>query len=312
MPPTAHPASAPLASPVGRRTWPDRWFQWRNGLLASPAFRRWAAAFPLTRGIARRRAAGVFDLVAGFVYSQVLVACVRLDLFAILRGGPQPVSWVAQRTGLTDAATTRLLAAAAALRLAERRPDGRYGLGVLGASLVGNDGVLAMVEHHADLYADLADPVALLAGASGPTRLGRYWAYASGGPTGLSPDAVGRYSTLMSASQPLVADEILEAYPVARHRCLLDVGGGEGTFLLHVAARVPHLRLLLADVPAVADRAASRFEAAGLSGRATTWGGDFFQDTLPTGADLATLVRVVHDHDDDRALALLQAVRRAL
>ncbi len=35
----------------------------------------------------------------------------------------------------------------------------------------------------------------------------------------------------MAASQPLVADEILDAYPFARHRCLLDVGGGDGSFL---------------------------------------------------------------------------------
>ena len=33
---------------------------------------------------------------------------------------------------------------------------------------------------------------------------------------------------------------------------------------------------------------------------------------LPAGADLITLVRVLHDHDDQPAMALLRAVRRAL
>jgi len=41
-------------------------------------------------------------------------------------------------------------------------------------------------------------------------------------------------------------------------------------------------------------------------------GGDFLSDPLPAGADVASLVRVVHDHDDASALALLQAARRAL
>jgi demethylspheroidene O-methyltransferase len=57
----------------------------RNRLLASPGFQRWAAAFPLTRPVARRHTRELFDLVAGFVYSQVLAACVALDLFEDLR-----------------------------------------------------------------------------------------------------------------------------------------------------------------------------------------------------------------------------------
>lgn len=301
------------SAPPPRRGWSDRWFDWRNRLLADPAFRRWAATFWPTRAIARRRAAEVFDLVAGFVYSQVLLACVRLDLFELLAQGAQPVGWIAQRTGLAEPAVERLLAAAASLQLTERRPDGRYGLGTRGASLVGNQGVLAMVEHHAELYADLADPVALLAGTSAASRLGQYWAYARADrPDGLGAEQVGRYTALMSASQPLVADEILDAYPLATHRRLLDVGGGAGTFLLRAAERAPHLQLVLADLPPVAVRAAEAFAAAGLADRASTWGGNFLADPLPQGADLATLVRVVHDHDDDAALRLLQAVRQAL
>ena len=61
-----------------------RWQALRDRLLASPDFRRRALAFAPARWIARRRAAALFDLVAGFVYSQVLVACVRCSLFELL------------------------------------------------------------------------------------------------------------------------------------------------------------------------------------------------------------------------------------
>ena len=68
----------PLASPAGSAGgWADRFYAWRNGLIRSPRFQRWAASFPLTRPVARRKANALFDLVAGFVYSQVLLACVR-------------------------------------------------------------------------------------------------------------------------------------------------------------------------------------------------------------------------------------------
>ncbi len=97
-----------------------------------------------------------------------------------------------------------------------------------------------------------------------------------------------------------------------RHRCLLDVGGGDGSFLAAAGRRAPALRLWLFDLPAVAERARARLAAAGLAGRAVASGGDMFRDSLPAGADLVSLVRVVHDHDDDAALALLRAVRAAL
>lgn len=291
----------------------DRLLAVRDRLLASNAFRRWAAAFPLTRPIARRRATALFDLGAGFVYAQVLAACVRLQVFDRLFEGPATAVELAPRLGLTAAAAERLLAAAVPLRLVSRRSGGRYGLGPLGAAVVDNPGVAAMIEHHALLYADLADPVALLRGEVGETELMRYWAYArSQRPSDLNPDKVARYSALMAASQPMVAAEILAAYPLARHRCLLDVGGGEGAFLVEVAAAAPELHLMLFDLPPVAERARVRFAARGLAGRAQAFGGSFFADELPNGADIVSLVRVIHDHDDAAAMAILRAARRAL
>ncbi|RYF42828.1 MAG: methyltransferase [Comamonadaceae bacterium] len=307
------PLTLQVPRPAGAAGWSDRWQDWRNRLLASPLFQRRAAAFMLTRPVARRRAGELFDLVAGFVYSQVLLACVRLRLFDILAEGPATAPQLAQRTGLPEPGAARLLDAAVALRLVQRRSHGRYGLGVLGAPMAGNPALAAMVEHHTELYADLADPVALLRCETGAARLAAYWPYAGGqAPGTLQEGQVGAYSALMSASQPLVAGEILDAYPVARHRRLLDIGGGEARFLVQAAARAPGIDLVLFDLPAVAARAATCLAQAGLAGRARTVGGDFFKDPLPRGADLATLVRVVHDHDDGRVLALLKAVHAAL
>ncbi len=170
-----------------------------------------------------------------------------------------------------------------------------------------------MVTHHAMLYADLADPVALLRGDAGQTRLSAYWAYARAAqPAEAAPADVGAYTALMAASQALVSNEILDAYPVRRHSTLLDVGGGDGSFLQAAAARAPGLQLVLFDLPAVAARAESRFASAGLAGRARSIGGSFLSDSLPTGADLISLVRVVHDHDDDSVRHLLRQAWLAL
>jgi demethylspheroidene O-methyltransferase len=299
-------------------SWLERLRDWRHRTVARPGFQRWAAAFPLTRPMARREARDVFDLVAGFVYSQVLLACVRLNVFDLLGEGPMPADQLAERLGLGAEGAERLVAAAVALELLERRSAGRVGLGRLGAPLVNNRAITSMVEHHATLYADLGDPVALLRREGRPAMAG-YWPYeAAAGPSSgmspaaLSPERVAEYSALMSASQPLVTQEVVDAYRFDRHRVLLDVGGGEGSFITAVAAQAPRLQLMLFDLPAVAELARARLAAAGLAGRATTHGGDFFNDELPRGADIVSLVRVAFDHPDERVLRLLKNVRKAL
>ena len=250
----------------------------------------------------------MFDLCAGFVYSQVLLACVQLDVFAILhREGSVPLPRLAPLLGLPAQRAACLLDAAVALRLLQRRRD-VYCLGPLGAAMIGNPGISAMIRHHAAFYTDIADPAALLRDETGDTALSRYWAYATAAqPAELAGDEVGDYSALMAASQPMIAAEALDAYPLRRHRCLLDLGGGEGAFLEQVARRWPHLQLMLFDLPAVADRGRKR-----LGERATCFGGDFRHDPLPTGADIISLVRVLHDHDDAPALAILRRAREAL
>ncbi len=297
--------------------WPEAWLRRRDRWLSNPRFQHWATAFLPTRGLARRRAHALFDLCAGFVYSQVLLACVRLGVLEALRAGPRSLDDVAGAVALEPAAARRLLDAAAALDLVARRRTraglSGYGLGGAGAALLGNAAVLAMIEHHPLLYADLADPVALLRGELERTALGDYWAYAqSARPDAVAPEAVRAYSALMSRSQPLVADLVLDAYDVGRHRQLLDLGGGEGGFALSALARAPELRCTVFDLPPVAARARERFAALGLEGRATAVGGDFFAAPLPAGADLISLVRVLHDHDDDAVIGLLRAARAAL
>ena len=295
------------------RPWLERGLGWRDRLLRSPRFQRWAAGFPLTRPIARRRTRALFDLCAGFVYSQVLLACVQLRLFEILAEGPQSLETLSRRLCLAPEAAERLMRAATALGLAARRGRGRYGLGPHGAALAGNPGIAAMIEHHRLFYADLADPVALLRGEAGDTELSRYWPYAGAKPSeALSSEGVAPYTALMAASQPMIAAEVLAAYPLERHSCLLDVGGGDGSFLRAVHARAPDLRLMLFDLPPVAAQARARFAALGLSETVTVEGGNFLADPLPRGADIVSLVRVIHDHDDAAALAILNAVHRAL
>ena len=303
--------SESLPQPAGPRPWRDAYLSARNRLFADPRFQRWAADFPLTRPIARKRAQGLFDLVAGFVYSQTLGACVRLKLFERLRDGPLTVGQLATTLDLPWGATVRLLGAAHGLGLVEAAGPDRYALGAQGAALLGAAGLMEMIEHHARLYSDLGDSVGLLRRGAG--ELAGYWPYAtSTAPGGAGEHDVAGYSALMAATQPAVAADLLAAYPVGRHRRLMDVGGGEGGFLEAAGAKASTLELMLFDLPAVAERARARLGRADLLARTTIVEGDFLSQPIPQGADLITLVRILHDHDEAGVATLLRAIRAAL
>lgn len=305
--------AAGLSPSLASRSWRDRWRDWRDARLASPAFRRWASSWALPRLLVRRRARSLFDLMAGFVYSQTLLACVRLRLIDHVAQGPQTAECLSALTGVPLAGLQRLLDAACSLELLERRDTGAYGLGVLGAPMVHDGGIAAMVEHHALLYEDLRDPVALIKADAPSGLMAQYWVYVHTRQPGALTDAqVAAYSGLMTATQPMIAEEVLHAVPLAGRHCLMDVGGGEGRFIAQAAVHAPHLRLMLFDLPAVAQRARERLTRAGLAGRCAVHGGDFSGQELPRGADVITLIRVCFDHPDSVVLEILRRIHQAL
>jgi len=293
----------------------DKLFIWKDRLIASRKFQRDASHIPIFSSISRHRAKGVFDLMAGFVYSQILLGCVRINLFEHLADGPLTIDELATKVDLPFKGLERLLLGAQSLDLIETR-QGRYALGSLGAPLVGNHALLSMIEHHSALYQDLRDPISLLRGDLKEKALESYWPYITEHSEELKSlsavQKVAQYSELMSASLPLVADEIIDAYDFNQHQCLLDIGGGQGTFIHLVSQQVKNLQFKLFDLPGVATLAQEKLNQQLGHGHVECIGGDFFNDSLPTGADIVTLIRVIFDHDDTRVKQLLRSIYESL
>ena len=282
----------------------------RNKLMASRRFQTWAATFPLTRRLVRREGEALFDLMAGFCHSQILMALAELRIPEALLGAPMTMAQIADETQVPADRLKVLLQGGAAIGMLKLRRD-KVSLTRRGAAFATVPGLSAMVRHHRAFYRDLEDPVAFFRGET-TTELAEVWPYVFGNASGIDPATASAYSDLMAESQALVADDTLRMVRFGGINTLMDIGGGTGAFLTAVGRAHPSLKLRLFDLPPVAPAAEARFADAGLSARSDIVSGSFRDDPLPEGADAISLIRVLYDHSDDTVRALLRAVYDAL
>jgi len=116
----------------------------------------------------------------------------------------------------------------------------------------------------------------------------------------------------MARSQSFVADDVLAHCSLHGGRHLLDVGGGRGVFAAEAMRRFRGLQATVFDLPDGAHLATQRFVSEGFAQSGRAVGGNMFADPLPENADVVSLIRILHDHDDEPVMQLLYAARRAI
>lgn len=91
---------------------------------------------------------------------------------------------------------------------------------------------------------------------------------------------------------------------------VVDVGGGTGTLVEALLRTHPALRATLVDLPDAVAAASAAMAETGLSSRFTPLARSFFEP-LPAGADVYTVVNVLHNWADEHAIRILRGCREA-
>lgn len=119
------------------------------------------------------------------------------------------------------------------------------------------------------------------------------------------------FNAMMTSFSTLHLTGVLEAYDFSGIRRLVDVGGGHGKNIAEILKRCPEMRGVLFDMPHAFEGGTKTIAQAGLVDRCEVVSGDFFE-SVPSQADGYLLSRVIHDWDDEKAIAILKVVRRAI
>ena len=125
------------------------------------------------------------------------------------------------------------------------------------------------------------------------------------------PVAAALFNATMTSFSTLHLTGLLDAYDFSAINKLVDVGGGHGRNLAEILKRHPKMRGVLFDMPHAFEGGKQTIAQAGLNDRCEVVSGDFFK-SVPSGADGYLISRVIHDWDDEKAIAILKVVRRAI
>lgn len=119
------------------------------------------------------------------------------------------------------------------------------------------------------------------------------------------PAEAALFNEAMTARAHGQVASVVASYDFSQFRTVADIGGGRGHLIQAVVDANPGVTGILFDQPHVVSEA-----RAIASDRLRVQGGDFFIDPLPV-ADAYTVMEVIHDWEESKAIAILRAIRRA-
>lgn len=118
------------------------------------------------------------------------------------------------------------------------------------------------------------------------------------------PESFERFNAHMTAYTQ-EEDKLLAPFlPIEKAKILADIGGGEGQFLNEILKHFQNLHGILFDLKADAKKIDD-------NSRCETVRGSFF-DSVPSGADIYVLKRVLHNWESESCIQILQNIRKAM
>jgi DNA-binding HxlR family transcriptional regulator len=253
-------------------------------------------------------------LTRGFWQLGALRALVDTGGLAELDGGPLATDELARRCGASAELLAKVLRSVAALGLIRTAGPGassprRYELTDVGRALLSP--AMAGIRFHCDLevWDAIGElPQALRTGtAPFVGRHGNAYEYMA-----TRPQTAAAFYDLMGGEFGPVAEALAGAIDFGVMGTVVDVGGGEGSFITAILRAHPGTRGVLADLPIALPEARQKLAASGLADRCEVVACDFFIDSLPRGGGGYLLAHIIHNFTDEQAVTILRAVRAAM
>ena len=294
--PLVKPPSAPPRPIV-------RWVMWLRNLL-----------FRVTDKLVPAQVA-LIERIGSYYLLQSLKAAAHLKIADHLADGPRSAAELARLTGANEDALERLLRALASYGVFDFAKE-RYRQNRLSAILSdGTQGSLRELvmfvssPYHLNAWDNFSDNVATGKNAFHAAHGKGMFDYLKEHPVDTVHFAGAMVSLTAMDAPTLAASYNFGGLGTGAKIC--DVAGGRGTLLATILARHQKLRGVLFDEPSVINTAGEFLSSYGVESRVDLVAGNFFQ-SVPPGCAVYILKDILHDWNDEHALAILKVIRAAM
>lgn len=251
-------------------------------------------------------------MIGGCTTSQLIYVAAKLGIADCLQDGPKRAEQVAAEVGAQPQFLYRLMRALAAMGVFTETEGHAFGLTRLGA-LLRTTAPQSLrgwaIVHGEELWR--AWEGLLHTVRTGQPGFERAYGVDWWDHLGRHPETAAAFNQQMTTFFEERNAAVAEAYDFASCRTIVDVAGGQGGLLAAILNAYPSVRGVLFDLPAVVEGAQPLLEQAGVRDRCEIVGGDMFAG-VPSGGDAYLLATILHDWDDEQAVAVLRNCRRAM
>ena len=254
----------------------------------------------------------LYRMISGFYVSQAIYAIVRLGIADCLSDGPLATEELARRSKSHVQSLKRVLRLLVTVGLFTEDNQGRFALTPIGNHL--RAGASGSMRAAALLFGGITQRAwgdLLYSVETGEPAFRRVFGQDSFSYFAQHPEEAANFDAAMGGFTAQIAAAVVAAYDFSGVRHIIDVGGGNGTLLVEILRVHSSLKGTLFDLPQVVERARQRLREIGLADRCEAVGGDFFA-AVPGGADAYLLKHVIHDWNDDRAVAILKNCHKVM
>ena len=253
----------------------------------------------------------VLELLDGHKVTQCLCVAMRLGVADQLNDGPKACADMARALDVNPDALYRVMRLLASKQVFKELPDRRFELTPAAAMLrTGVKGSLrawaGLTEQTWGTWEYLIDSL-----RTGQPMFEKVFGMPIFDYYAKHPEKSELFDQAMAEFSRPIAKAIVMSYAFSGIDRLVDVGGGDGSLLSVILRAHPRMKATLLEGPWAAERARRSIDAAGLGERCEVVAGDFFA-SVPAGGDAYLLKNVLHDWNDERALALLASCHRAM
>jgi hypothetical protein len=118
------------------------------------------------------------------------------------------------------------------------------------------------------------------------------------------------FDAAMREGSHRVVDHVTANCDFSRFKVIADIGGGDGSLIASILKVEKSCHGVLFDQPHVVSAASRVLRDAGVAERCKVVGGSFFEK-VPSGCDAYILKFILHDWEDEQAIAVLRTCREA-